>query len=62
MVTRDAVGEAADTWHRMPLILPREMHDEWLDLDRAGDDELVAHLQHASAETSRAATAVNALI
>ncbi|WP_082487721.1 SOS response-associated peptidase family protein [Leifsonia sp. Root112D2] len=41
MVTRDAVGEALTANDRMPLILPKSMHDEWLNPDRVGDDELV---------------------
>lgn len=48
MVTRESIGEAAETWHRMPLVLPRSMHDEWLDPTRPGDAELVAKAQHAS--------------
>ncbi|MEV8338823.1 SOS response-associated peptidase family protein [Leucobacter sp. NPDC077196] len=56
MVTRDAVGEAAEVWPRMPLVLPREMHDEWLDPERAGDAALVAEAQHASDGISRALT------
>lgn len=48
MVTRDAVGAAAETHPRMPLILPREFHDEWLDESRAGDAGLVASAKRAS--------------
>ncbi len=60
MVTRDAPAgsEAAEYWGRMPLVLPREMHDEWLDPERPGDAELVAEVQHASEEISRAMTTV----
>lgn len=59
MVTRDAPtgSEAADYWNRMPLVLPRDLHDEWLSPERAGDAELVAEVQHASDEISRALTA-----
>lgn len=57
MVTRDAVGEAANFWHRMPLVLPREMHDEWLNPARVGDAKLVAEAQLASEELSRTLTA-----
>jgi len=58
MVTREAPAgsEAADAWNRMPLILPVEMHDEWLS-DRPGDESLVAEIQHASVEISEAMTA-----
>ncbi|MGJ0202747.1 SOS response-associated peptidase [Leucobacter sp. gxy201] len=59
MVTRDAPpgSEAAEYWGRMPLVLPRDMHDEWLDTERPGDAELVAQVQHASEEISRDLTA-----
>lgn len=57
MVTRESLGEAARTWHRMPLILPAEMHDEWLDPSRKGDESLAAAIQLASVETSEAVTA-----
>ncbi|QZY52939.1 SOS response-associated peptidase family protein [Leucobacter tenebrionis] len=55
MVTRDAPAgsEAAEYWPRMPLVLPRDMHDEWLDPERPGDASLVAEVQHASEEISR---------
>lgn len=58
MVTRDAPegSEAAEYWPRMPLVLPRDQHDEWLDPGRAGDETLVAEVQHASDEISRALT------
>lgn len=58
MVTRDAPAgsEAADYWGRMPLVLPRDMHDEWLDPARPGDAELVAQVQHASEEISHELT------
>lgn len=54
MVTRGAVGEAASVHDRMPLVLPRELHDEWLDPDRAGDAELVDQVRIASDEISEA--------
>lgn len=57
MVTREAVGEAAEYWPRMPLALPRDMHDEWLDPARAGDADLVTEVQHGSDEISRELTA-----
>ncbi len=58
MVTRDAPAgsEAAAYWHRMPLVLPRDMHDDWLDPERPGDAELVAQAKHASEEISEAMT------
>lgn len=54
MVTRQAVGEAATVHDRMPLALPRELHDEWLDPERAGDAALVDEVRLASDEISRA--------
>ncbi len=59
MVTRHGIGEASAVISsrgesRMPLVLPRELHDEWLDPDRPGDAELVARVQAASEEISRA--------
>ncbi|WP_449281265.1 SOS response-associated peptidase family protein [Leucobacter sp.] len=58
MVTRDAPegSEAAEYWPRMPLVLPRDEHDEWLDPARPGDDELVAQVRLASEEISHALT------
>ena len=41
LVTRDAVGAAAGTHPRMPLLLARELHDEWLDPERPGDARLI---------------------
>ena len=41
LVTRDAVGEAASVHDRMPLVLPRDLHDEWLSPERPGDASLV---------------------
>ncbi len=54
MVTRGAVGEAADVHDRMPLVLPRELYEDWLDPARPGDAGLVAEAQHASEDISRA--------
>lgn len=54
MVTRGAVGEAASVHDRMPLVLPRELYEDWLDPARPGDAGLVAEAQHASGEISRA--------
>lgn len=60
MVTRDAVGEAADTWHRMPMVLPASLHDEWLDPGRQGDEDLVSTARIGSEEISRAMIAHSA--
>lgn len=62
MVTRTGIGEASTVVSargdsRMPLVLPRELHDAWLDPERAGDDDLVKRIQAASTEISLAMTA-----
>uniref|UniRef100_UPI0019015E65 SOS response-associated peptidase family protein n=1 Tax=Mycobacterium tuberculosis TaxID=1773 RepID=UPI0019015E65 len=54
LVTRGALGGAAEIHDRMPLVLPRELHDEWLDPERAGDAELVRKAVSVSEEISRA--------
>lgn len=41
----------------MPLVLPADMHADWLDPEQPGDAELVARVQHASEEISRSLTA-----
>lgn len=66
MVTRAGVGEAATVLSsrgesRMPLVLPREMHDAWLDPRRVGDAGLVAEAVASSEEISRALTAAGQL-
>lgn len=53
LVTRAALGGAAEIHDRMPLVLPRELHDEWLDPERAGDAELVRKVVSVSEEISR---------
>lgn len=60
LVTRDAVAQARTVHDRMPLILPRELHDTWLDPERPGDDALVAAVVSASEELSREARVVDA--
>lgn len=62
MVTRHGVGEAASVVSargesRMPLILPREAHDTWLDPARSGDADLITEMQQASDAISREVTA-----
>lgn len=56
MVTREAVGDAADIWNRMPLILPPDRHDDWLDPSRRGDLELAHDAVAWSEEISLAMT------
>lgn len=53
LVTRDAVEEAATVHPRMPLILPRDLHDDWLDPAIPGDGDLLAEAISASEELSR---------
>lgn len=58
LVTRRAVGPALDAHSgdgepRMPLILPAEMHDDWLDPERPGDRELIDRAVLASAGISQ---------
>ena len=52
MVTRDAVAQARQVHPRMPMILPREFHDTWLDSDRSGDADLVTEAVLASEDPS----------
>lgn len=64
MVTRTGVGEAASVISkrgdsRMPLVIPTELRDEWLDPKRAGDAQLVDQVLLASDELSRSMTASN---
>lgn len=54
MVTREAIGEAATAHHRMPLVVPPSIRDEWLSPSRAGDEALVRDVLRASDEISRA--------
>lgn len=61
LVTREGIGEASTVVtsrgdSRMPLVLPRELHDEWLDPHRPGDADLVAKVQQDTEEISRALT------
>lgn len=53
LVTRDAVEAAATVHPRMPLVLPAELHDDWLDPQLAGDGDLLAEALSASQEMSR---------
>lgn len=61
LVTREGIGEASSVVtargdSRMPLALPRELHDEWLSPDRPGDESLVREVQEGSREISLAMT------
>lgn len=61
LVTREGIGEASTVVtargdSRMPLALPRELHDEWLSPDRPGDESLVRTVQDGSREISLAMT------
>lgn len=55
LVTRDAVAEARTVHPRMPLILPAELHDTWLDPERPGDEDLVIEAVAASEDLSHQA-------
>jgi putative SOS response-associated peptidase YedK len=41
IVTQPAAPHIASIHDRMPLILPRDLYDEWLDPTRVGDQELL---------------------
>lgn len=58
MVTRAAVAEGATVHPRMPLLLARESHAEWLDPQRPGDPDLVAAVVSASEPLAAAATVI----
>lgn len=53
LVTRDAVAEASTVHPRMPLLLPEELHDDWLDPNLHGDEELLAEALAASESLSQ---------
>lgn len=64
MVTRAAIGEStsvvtARAGSRMPLVVPAALHDEWLDPERAGDEDLIAQVVRASEDRSRPMTAAS---
>lgn len=48
IVTQPAAPQIASIHDRMPLILPRELYDEWLDPTRVGDQELLDEAVAAS--------------
>lgn len=61
MVTRPGVGEASTVISargesRMPLVLPPELHDRWLDPEQPGDARLVKQASAGSEDISRAMT------
>lgn len=56
LVTRDAVGEAAGVHDRMPLVLPPDRHELWLDPERPGDGHLADAAVSWSEEVSRTMT------
>lgn len=58
LVTRDAVAEAKKIHPRMPLILPRDVHDSWLDPERSGDQELIDEMKFASEGVSESVKAL----
>ncbi|MGO1851859.1 MAG: SOS response-associated peptidase family protein [Microbacteriaceae bacterium] len=60
LVTRDAVDEAAKVHKRMPMLLPRDEHDTWLDPGRPGDSALVEQVVVASEELAHAVRVIEA--
>ena len=58
LVTRDAVGAVTQVNSRMPLVLPRSLHDEWLAPDRPGDALLISRAREASEELSMGLVAI----
>lgn len=50
LITREPTEYAAEIHNRMPLVLPPSFYDDWLDPERAGDDELRAEALAASEE------------
>jgi putative SOS response-associated peptidase YedK len=50
VLTTDAVGVLAQVHDRMPLVLPPEAWDAWLDPDRTADDDAVSSLLAPPAE------------
>lgn len=61
MVTRTGIGEASTVVtvrgdSRMPLVLPKALHNEWLDPARPGDESLVKKAVEGSVELSLAMT------
>lgn len=60
LVTRAAVGEAKSVHDRMPLILPPDRHDAWLDPERRGDLTLAHDAVGWSEEISHVMTAASA--
>lgn len=52
MVTRDAVAAAETVHPRMPLILPPEFHDQWLDTNRPGDLDFAKEAVQAAEDIS----------
>lgn len=50
LVTRESRDEGASVHPRMPMLLPRDGHDHWLDPNVPGDADLVEWAQNASEE------------
>lgn len=53
IVTRAAVPAIVAIHDRMPLLVPRDLWDAWLDPEREGDEELLAEVTAASTELAR---------
>lgn len=52
IVTQQASPQVAAIHDRMPLIVPRDLYDEWLDPTRTGDQELLDEVVAASRSLS----------
>jgi putative SOS response-associated peptidase YedK len=46
VITREAVGELATIHSRMPVMMPRENWDEWLDVNEHSTQELIEMMKH----------------
>ena len=46
VITREAVGELATIHSRMPVMMPRDHWDEWLDVNEHSTQELIEMMKH----------------
>ena len=46
VITREAVGELATIHSRMPVMMPREHWDDWLDVNEHSTQELIEMMKH----------------
>ena len=50
VITQDSVGELATIHNRMPLMMPKDRWDEWLDVSPHSTEELLGLLQNKKAD------------